>query len=145
MALPEQLKKGGKLTVDVYRKLFLNLLWPKYWIRPLTKRMPQESLFRLVKVMVRYLLPVSLVIGRTPRVGRKLRYAIPVANYEGVFPLSKAHLREWAILDTFDMLSPMHDHPQSAQTLATWFEQAGMEEIEVFRRGFYVGRGVKPL
>jgi len=144
MALPAQLSSGGKLAVDVYPKLSLNFLWPKYWIRPFTKGMAADRLFPLVQFMVKILFPVSIAIGRIPCVGRKLRYAAPVANYEGVFPLTMEKLREWAILDTFDMLSPHHDHPQSAKTLRKWFEQAEMKDIQVFRPEFIVGRGIKP-
>jgi uncharacterized protein YbaR (Trm112 family)/2-polyprenyl-3-methyl-5-hydroxy-6-metoxy-1,4-benzoquinol methylase len=144
MALPGQLVKGGKLSVDVYPKLLLNILWPKYWLRPFTKRMAAERLFPWVQSMVKALFPVSIALGRIPYIGLKLRYAVPVANYEGVLPLTKAQLREWAVLDTFDMLSPSHDHPQSASTLRQWYEQAGMKDINVFRSGFLIGQGIKP-
>lgn len=146
LALPDQVRRGGKLAVDVYPKLRGNMhfLWPKYWIRPVTKRMSQERLFKLVLGMVKFLLPVSLVIGRIPVVGRKLRYAIPVANHEPDWPLNKTQVKEWAILNTYDMLAPAHDYPQSAQTLRSWFQQAGLRDLEVFRAGHLIGRGVKP-
>lgn len=143
IALPGHVKKGGKLVVDVYPKLFLNVLWPKYWLRPFAKRIPQKSLFRIVEVMVRYLLPISLAIGRVPLIGRKLRYLIPVANYEGTYPFSKEQLKEWAIMDTFDMLSPKYDQPQSLETLAGWFKSSNLQNIDIFRAGFFVGRAVK--
>lgn len=143
MALLDQLKQGGKLVVDVYPKFFLNILWPKYWLRPLTKRIPQESLFRIVVALVRYLLPVSLAIGRVPLIGRKLRYLIPVANYEGIYPLSKEQLKEWAVMDTFDMLSPTYDQPQSLEMLTGWFKSSGLQNIDIFRAGLLIGRGVK--
>jgi hypothetical protein len=38
---------------------------------------------------------------------------------------------EWAILDTFDMYSPDHDHPQTNSTVQRWFHEAGFEEISV--------------
>lgn len=144
MALPNQLCPGGRLVLDVYADLWLNVIWPKYWLRPITKRIPQQLLFSIVELMVSCLLPISLAIGRIPKFGRKLRYAIPVANYEGIFPLSKSQLREWAVLDTFDMFAPMYDHPQTLSTLRAWFEDTDMENVEVFRRGVNVGRGIKP-
>jgi len=143
MALPAQLRVGGHLAVDVYPKLLGNLLWPKYWLRPLTRRLPSDRLFKLAQWMVRLLLPVSVFLGRIPVVGPKLRYAVPVANYEGVYPLSKTQLHDWAVLDTFDMLAPMHDHPQSVQTLREWFTTGGLSEIQVFRAGLVIGRGVR--
>ena len=143
LSLPEQLQPGGRLTVDVYPALLANALWPKYWLRPLTKRLPQARLFALVKLMVRFLLPLSLRVGRIPVVGRKLRYAVPVANHEPDFPLSPDQVREWAILNTYDMLAPAHDHPQTATTLRRWFQEAGLVDVQVFRRGHLVGRGGK--
>jgi hypothetical protein len=80
-------------------------------------------------------------VGRIPYVGRTLRYALPVVNYEGVYALSEAQLREWAVLDTFDMLAPEHDHPQSARSLRAWLEESGFRHVSVERMGFLVGRG----
>jgi hypothetical protein len=90
------------------------------------------------------LLPVSRAAGRIPGVGRKLRYVVPVVNYEGVYPLTEEQLREWAVLDTFDMLAPAHDHPQTAETLLAWLRESGLKEVTVFRKGFLVGRGRRP-
>jgi SAM-dependent methyltransferase len=139
-ALTDQLAPGGRLAVDVYPRIPLNLLWPKYWLRPLTRRMPAERLLPLVVRMVQVLWPLSLALGRTPVVGRRLRHALPIANYEGVLPLSAAQLKEWAVLDTFDMLAPAHDRPQDVETLERWFHAAALGEVEVFRRGLVVGR-----
>lgn len=143
MALPELLRDGGRLAVDVYVKSSLNLLWPKYWIRLLTKRLPPRTLVQIVRGMVQALFPLSLRIGRIPRIGRRLRYLIPVANYDGILPLSPSQLREWAVLDTFDMLAARHDKPQSVDALQSWFRAACLSDIEVFRRGLVVGRGTR--
>lgn len=140
-ALVEQIAPGGHITVDVYPRATLNILWPKYWLRPFTTRIPAERLFSLVSHMVDMLWPVSLALGRIPGIGRKLRYALPIANYEGLLPLTSSQLKEWALLDTFDMLAPAHDHPQTVETLQSWFEEARLAEAEVFRRGLVVGRG----
>ena len=141
LALPTHLKPGGRLVVDLYPKLLRNILWPKYWLRPFARHLPPDRLLQIVEQMVPVLLPLSRAIGRLPLLGRKLRYLVPVVNYEGVYPLDASQLREWAVLDTFDMFAPAHDHPQTAETLRAWFHQAGMKEIEVERLGFLVGRG----
>ena len=39
--------------------------------------------------------------------------------------LSREELREWVVLDTFDMFSPEHDHPQRIATVAAMMERAG--------------------
>lgn len=140
-ALVEQMAPGGRIAVDVYPRVALNVLWPKYWLRPLTKRIRTDRLFSAVSRMVDVLWPLSLALGRVPGIGRKLRHALPVVNYEGRLPLTPTQLKEWAVLDTFDMLAPAHDHPQTAATLRGWFDQAQLGNIEVFRQGLVIGRG----
>jgi SAM-dependent methyltransferase len=144
LCLPGPLRDGGRLAVDVYPRQWRNVFWSKYWLRPLTRRLPAERLFALVRRVVPVLLPASRLVTRVPLVGRKARYLLPVVNHEGVFPLSERQLREWAVLDTFDMLAPTHDHPQSEPTLRAWFVEAGLRSVEVFRAGQVVGRGVRP-
>ncbi len=144
MALPLMLRPGGALAIDLYPRLWRNLLWPKYWLRPMTRRLPRPQLLALVERMVPVLLPVSRVLGRVPGIGRQLRHVVPVSNYEGILPLDERQLHEWGVLDTFDMLSPEHDHPQTAATLSTWMHHAGLEAVHVERMGFLVGRGRAP-
>jgi len=143
-ALPAQLKSGGKLVIDCYPWFLRNVVWPKYWLRPLTRRVPPAKLFGFIEKAVPMLLPLSRAIGRIPKVGQDLKYMVPVVNYEGVLPLDDEQIREWAILDTFDMFSPAHDHPQRKETLKQWLEESGVENIEIFRRGFFVARGTMP-
>ena len=40
--------------------------------------------------------------------------------------------KDWAILDTFDMYSPEHDHPQTISEIRSWFRKEEFKEIEVF-------------
>ena len=73
-----------------------------------------------------------------------MKHLVPVANYHGIYPLSGQQLREWALLDTFDMFAPKFDTPQTAETVQRWLQQAGLEKIEVLKAGHLVGRGQKP-
>src|SRR5207248_846194 len=109
--------------------------------RPITKRLAPERLFPLVVRTVNLLWPLSLALGRVPAIGRRLRHVLPIANYEGVLPLNRTQLKEWAVLDTSDMLAPVHDHPQTVATLRAWFEEERLVGIDVVRLGLVVGRG----
>ena len=144
LALREPLRPGGRVAVDLYPRLRKNVVWPKYWLRPLTKRLPPARLLRLVERMVGGLLPLSLALGRVPAIGRQLRHIVPVANYDGILPLSPDQNRQWALLDTFDMLAPQYDQPQTPETLRNWFDEAGYAAVEVYRQGLVVGRGRRP-
>jgi SAM-dependent methyltransferase len=142
--LPPIVAAGGRLCVDFYGLQFGTLLHAKWVFRPVTSRMPPRLLFRLLQSAVPVMLPVSQVLGGIPGLGRYLKRIIPVANYTGVYPLNAEQLKEWALLDTFDMLAPKYDHPQpTAGRLRRWLEAAGLADVEVFRAGHLVGRGSK--
>lgn len=143
LALPAMVAPGGKLTADVYPRLKLNVLWPKYWLRHLTRHISPERLFGVVESSTPAMLGVSRLLNKVPVIGRWLKYAVPVVNYEGVYPLDGKQLREWAVLDTFDMLSPKFDNPQTAAELEGWLADSGLVETSVRRMGFLVLRGRK--
>ncbi len=143
-ALPPMVRGGGRLCADFYWKRFRTMLHAKYLFRPLTTRMDQSQLFQLLQRWVPTLLSISQALGRAPLIGRGLKRIVPVADYTGRFPLSDQQLKEWALLDTFDMLAPTYDNPQTAATVRHWFEQVGLVEIEVGHWGHLVGRGIKP-
>lgn len=142
--LPRCLKAGGSLAVDIYRLSWKCLFMPKYWLRSFTKRLPPKVLFRLVSACVPVLLQVSRLVARIPGLGGRLRYLIPVANYEGILPITREQNFEWALLDTFDMFSPAYDRPRTAATLRGWFEEAGLEDVQVASSYLGVGKGRKP-
>ena len=142
LALPEHVKGGGRFAFDVYPKLALNALWPKYWLRWITRRIEPRRLFAIVERVVPWLLPVSDAIARIPLIGRKLRYAVPVVNHRPAFPeLSDAQVVEWGVLDTFDMFGPAYDQPQSVAALEEWCRAAGLSNVIVFRHGQVIARG----
>lgn len=143
-SLPPVVCGGGHICADFYWKRFRTMMHSKYLFRPLTKHMDPPKLFQLLQRWVPSLLATSQALGRVPLVGPALKRIVPVADYTGRFPLSDQQLKEWALLDTFDMLAPTYDNPQSAATVRRWFEQAGLEEIEVGHWSHLVGRGVKP-
>jgi SAM-dependent methyltransferase len=143
-ALPPMVAAGGKVCVDFYGRRFGTLLHSKYLLRPFTKRVPQERLLRALQGAVPLMLAVSRAIGSIPLIGRALKRLVPVANYGGVYPLTPQQVEEWALLDTFDMLAPQYDQPQTAKTVRRWLDEAGLSAIEVFQAGHLVARGIKP-
>jgi SAM-dependent methyltransferase len=143
LTLPRYLKSGGSLVIDVYRKYSPLKLNTKYWVRPLTKRMAPERLYAWVDSYVRRMWPIARLIRRLPR-GRNLNWKLLIADYGGIYDLDDDTLRDWAILDTFDMLAPAYDRPQTLKTVQEWFEQAELEQIDV-HYGFngIEGRAIK--
>ena len=62
--------------------------------------------------------PLSKAIRKIPRVGYSINWRLLVADYSFA-GLNGEVLKEWAYLDTFDMLSPRYDSPQTATTIRT--------------------------
>jgi hypothetical protein len=107
--------------------------------------MNQKKLFGFLQKWIPTLLKTSQVLGSVPLIGRFLKRAIPVADYTGIYPLNAEQLKEWALLDTFDMLAPEYDNPQTINTIQNWFEKAEFINIEIFHEGHLVGRGYKSI
>ncbi len=142
-ALVDQLKPGGEITVDFYLRRWTNLLQPKYWLRPVTRRIPAERLLAILQKRVPGMLRLSRRLQRLPLAGRYAARLVPVANYAGIYPLNERQLLEWALLDTFDWFSPRYDRPQRARTLQRELRATGLQEVEVFRADHLTGRGRK--
>jgi SAM-dependent methyltransferase len=135
-------KPGGEIAIDVYAGNWLTLLSWKYVLRPITTRMPQQKLFRAVEIAVRVLLRPAIWARKLGgRVGARL---FPILQYSH-WGLPLDLNRDWAILDTFDMYSPAHDHPRTIPQVRAWFEAAGLQEIHVsYGPNGVIARGRKP-
>lgn len=142
-AVVRQVKAGGRVAIDVYRKGWQDLFRFKHWLRPITKRIPSEQLLPWVERLAPPLLEVSRAVSRIPLVGRLARHVVPVVNYEGIHPLSEEQLRDFAILDTFDMLSARYDQPQTASTMERWMHELGIEDVEILEPAHLTARGRK--
>lgn len=142
-ALPPMVAANGQLCTDFYWKRLRTMLHTKYLLRPFTKRLPQRELFHFLERFVPVLLKISQFVGRLPLAGRYVKRIVPVADYTGIYPLDERQLREWALLDTFDMLGPQYDSPQTVATIKKWMVTAGLKRIEVCHANLLVVRGVK--
>jgi SAM-dependent methyltransferase len=128
--LVNYLKPNGKICVDVYRKLRL-LFFTKYFVRIFTRKMNSEKLYQRCRKWVNLLWRPTALIAKLPK-GRFINKLLFVfADYRGWLPLKDEILKEWAILDTFDMLSPRYDKPQSLKTIKGWFQGTNLKNIEV--------------
>lgn len=145
LTLPRYLKSGGELVVDVYRRYdwAFQMLNTKYWVRPLTRRMKPERLYHLVRAYVGCMWPLARLINKLPY-GRWINVALLIADYRGIYALPEEILKEWAILDSFDKLSPRYDQPQTLETMQAWFREAALVDIDI-QPGFngIVGRARK--
>ena len=141
-SLARHVRPGGELVIDIYAKRLTAVLHWKYLLRPITKRMRKETLYRMVSCAVPVLLPLAIAARRIGgRIGARL---VPVVEHSHLGLTYNEHL-QWSFLDTFDALSPKHDHPQTEATVRGWFKAAGFVDIDV-RPGQngIVGKGRRP-
>ncbi len=129
-ALPDVLRPGGRIAVTIYERKRWTPLNAKYLLRPLTKRLDKRRLLSAIEGAMPLLFRLTEVTFRLPVVGRWFRFAIPVANYTGERQLSRRQRYDWAILDTFDMLSPHYDQPQTEAEVERALSAAGVVEIQ---------------
>lgn len=143
LSLSKYVRPGGQLVVDAYTRNLVALLQWKYLLRPITKRMGKERLHGIIAAATPPLVPIAKAFKRLAgRVGARL---VPIVEYSNL-GLDKDLNVQWAILDTFDMYSPAHDHPQSLATITRWFEDIGFENVQVrYGPNGVVGSGNRPM
>ncbi|HSK70103.1 MAG TPA: methyltransferase domain-containing protein [Pyrinomonadaceae bacterium] len=123
-------KKGGQLVVTIYERKPWTMLYSKFWLRPLTRRMKDETLLKTIRFIMPVAFPVTDVLFRVPVLKKVCGFLIPIANYVDKKDLSRKQRYEWAILDTFDMLAPQYDQPQTEPEVVKTLSEAGIGEIE---------------
>jgi ubiquinone/menaquinone biosynthesis C-methylase UbiE len=115
--------REGICIFDFYRKHFLPIdgYFPKYFWRPITKRMNPYFLLRIIEFYVPKWFKIHSFIKTIPKIGLILNglLLIPIWNYTGVNGIrqEKSNLLMWAICDTFDALAPKYDVPISKRQL----------------------------
>lgn len=126
-ALIAKARPGREIVVDFYPiRGWWTKLHAKYLLRPLTKRMSHDRLLKLIDANLDWMIGLSQILQRA-RLGVLSRF-IPIADLR-ILPadLARDRRREWELLDTFDMFSPEHDHPQRVETVAKMFDRYGAD------------------
>ena len=129
--LIEMAKPGGEVIVDFY---CINGWWTKiqakYIFRPFTKKWSNEKLLMKIEKNIDWMIKMTSFFNKIG-IGKLINRFIPICDIKGTLPqnLSKNELREWCVLDTFDMFSPQYDQPQKVTTVKKWFEENGMKQV----------------
>lgn len=108
-------KPEGKVFVHSYGySLFQFFRW-KYFLRPITKRMPSKLLYNIINFFGPFLYYLSSFFYKFGKVGKGINYfLIPFENYSNIPHLKnkpKNWLINYGIMITFDYLSPRYDSP----------------------------------
>ncbi len=128
--LPKHLKPGGQVVVNVYaRANKIYIASTNAW-RRLTTRMPRRLLYAFAHLAV----PLYYL------------YRIPGLYHlgMGVLPINMHPNWRWRVLDTFDCYSPTYQSYHTYPEVFRWFEEAGLEHIQVGEPAVTV-RGARPV
>lgn len=128
-SLPIHLKPAGKLALTIYERRKFTLLYSKYLLRPITKRLPQSVLLGLIRATMPVLFPLTEILFRIPVFGRLFKFVIPIANYVDEPALDIRQRYKWAIMDTFDMLAPAFDSPQTQSEAEAALSSTGVKDV----------------
>jgi len=128
-SLARVIKSSGELALTIYPRKIWTKLYSKYWLRALTKRMEKQRLLKLIERTMPYAFPVTDVLFRVPVLGKLFMFTIPVANYVHEKQLTRDQRYAWAVLDTFDMLSPQYDQPLTEEEASHALAKEGIKSI----------------
>ena len=145
MQLPLFLTQGGELAIDVYKKTFIaTWLSTKYYVRQLTRNIEPKRLYAMIQKYINFMWPIALLFARNRRFGHAINSRLLIAEYSR-YGFSEDIRKEMAYLDSFDMLAPKYDSPQTIGTVQTWFKDAGLTDIIVsYGYNGIIGRGKYP-
>lgn len=129
-SLSQLVKSSGQMVLTIYERKPWTLLYSKYLCRLITKRMNKQLLLFIIKLLSPILFPITEVLFRIPVLNRVFKFMIPFANYVEMSDLSIKQRYEWAILDTFDMLSPAYDKPMTETEVRQCLEEVNMKHIK---------------
>ncbi|MEK7505345.1 MAG: methyltransferase domain-containing protein [Patescibacteria group bacterium] len=131
-ALVTSLKPGGSMVADIYDKppIYRRMFNTRYWIRPLTKRLPPAMLYKLVSWYISLMWPLAKFIHNLP-FGVKINHKLLIAEHFSYKNLSGEMQKEWAVLDTFDWLSPWYELPQTKETVMGWCQNLPLKDVDI--------------
>lgn len=130
-AVAGMVRPGGKAALWVYERRPTALLSTRYFLRPVTRHLPQHWNRRIASALVGTFFPLAERVDRMPEPVRKLVLkTLPIAVYLGQLPLGREAQREWSLLDTLDWYSPRYDRPQTFRDVARTLRDAGAKQVE---------------
>jgi SAM-dependent methyltransferase len=133
LSLVPFLRPGGEIVIDVYQRhtgLFPPL---KYLVRPLVKWMSPETLNALLRTTIPHLFEMKKALHKIPTIGPAMSRLIPIGpiSHRPKLDYTDEELKEVKVLSALDMLSPVHDHPQTIADVHKWFDEAGLVDVVV--------------
>ncbi len=136
MSLVPYLRPGGEIVIDCYQRhtgLFPPL---KYWVRPFLTWMGPQGVHRFLSWVIPPAFEFKKALYKIPLIGKPIGNLIPIGpiSHKPKYDYTDEELKQVKILSALDMFSPVHDHPQTLETVRQWFAEAGLVDV-------YIGTG----
>lgn len=94
--------------------------------------MRPERLYALITKCIDFMWPLAKIIRKIPKIGPAINWHFLIADHSRTLPDADDRiLKEWAYLDSFDMLSPVFDYPQTIRTFKRSHSEAGLVDVDV--------------
>jgi SAM-dependent methyltransferase len=144
LALPSQLRTGGRLAVDIAAPRWFRRYGPTAWLRTVTKRMHPDRAVQFATRLASSLLPFQQALGCVPYMGSRLERWFPISPVDTLHQCTQEAARQRACLAMCDRLTAVHHQTSRVSTMHRWLLDAGLQNTEAFFDGMVVGRGTKP-
>jgi 2-polyprenyl-3-methyl-5-hydroxy-6-metoxy-1,4-benzoquinol methylase len=128
-------KSDGAVFVHSYAHTFYNLFCWKYFIRPATRRLNPESLYKIIKAYAKPAYHFTNFTYRFGHVGKRFNFVfVPFYNNRNAKKFEDKDdefIIEFGIHDTFDALSPRYDQPLKASVMRAVAKEKLSQPFEV--------------
>lgn len=123
-----KIKVDGRVGFWIYErdwKAFVGTVGFKYLMRPLTRHWHFKRTAAFADSLEKFFWPITRWARVRGISGKIIMRMLPVSSsHLHRLPLTETDFREWVRLDTLDMYSPAHDHPQTFSRVKEWLEGA---------------------
>ena len=132
-SLARLVRPGGQIGLWIYEadwKSYVGTLGFKRLLRPWVSRWPRSRQLAFSGALTRAFFPFVHVLRPLGILGKAGMRLLPVAaGHLQDLPLTPEQLREWVLLDTFDMYASAYDQPQRYATVARVLADEGFTDI----------------
>jgi SAM-dependent methyltransferase len=133
-SLARLVRPGGRIGLWIYEadwKSYVGTLGFKRLLRPWVRSWPRARQLAFSRALTRAFFPVVRALRPLGLAGKAGVRLLPVAaGHLLQLPLTPEQLRQWVLLDTFDMYASAYDEPQQYATVARVLAEEGFTDIE---------------
>lgn len=147
-SLARLVRPGGRIGLWIYEadwKSYVGTLGFKRLLRPMVSRWPRARQLAFSRALTRTFFPAVRVLRPLGLAGKAGTRLLPVAaGHLLELPLTNEQLREWVLLDTFDMYASAYDQPQRYPAVARVLAEEGFTDITRHPHGAVAVTGRRP-